>query len=109
MKKVSCRVCIKKISSDPKLGVEHYKKFHPESPESCWHQFSATWDSTVTRLVRSSLEIRDTYERTLKKLNETIQLLENENRMRNVLATKLNGIIMILKSDAQPASKDGVA
>lgn len=109
MQKTHCNGCLKKISADTKAGLTHFKQFHPNMPEVCFRQFGMTWDETLTRLVRTSLEIQTTNDITLKKLNETIKLLENENRMRNVLATKLNGIIMILKSDAQPASKDGVA
>lgn len=107
--KPQCSCCYKRISAGLKAGIAHYKQFHPLDPEFCFRQFGQTWDETLTRIVRSALEIQTTHELTLKKLNETIKLLENENRMRNVLATKLNGIIMILKSDAQPASKDGVA
>lgn len=97
--KISCQGCYKKISSNPKMGVKHYQQFHSDQPETCYRQFNMTWDTTLTRVVKGALDIADAFKQLRVKLDDTIKQLENENKMRLNLATKLNGIIMILQHE----------
>lgn len=96
--KTVCELCRKKISSKPQEGIAHYKKEHSTYPDRCFQQFRDTWDPTLTRLVGGYVSQFQELDAVRQDLRNTKAVLQKETAIRNTLATKLNGIIMILES-----------
>lgn len=96
--KASCIMCGKKISSKAKEGIVHFKKEHPTYPDRCFQQFQDTWDPTLTRLVDGYVRQYQELDIAQQDLRNAKAALQRETAIRNTLATKLNGIIMILES-----------
>ena len=96
--KTLCNFCNKTISADTKAGIAHHQKVHPQVPEKCFQQFGDTWDETLTRLTGAYVSQYGELMEVRKQYDMTRKLLATETAIRNTLATKLNGIIMILES-----------
>lgn len=95
--KIRCTVCGKSISPTATIGIRHYKNLHSQYPEHCYKQFGKTWDAVTDRILlilsQQNDAVRDATNRALK----AEMAFKEENAIRNTLATKLNGIIMILE------------
>lgn len=78
-------------------GILHYKKFHPTHPEYCYRQFGKTWDSVLDQLLSAQATTNDALRLSVQKSQEWERAFKQVNAIRNTLATKLNGIIMILE------------
>jgi len=91
-----CNECSRKFSgtNNETLNnkvVKHFQEEHPLKPERCYDLVGKSWllgyDSAVVAFLN-----------TKAKLEETERLYQKEAAIRNTLATKLNGIIMILEN-----------
>jgi len=91
-----CNECSQKFSSISNDAVnakvvKHFQDEHPLKPERCYDLIGKSWllgyDSAVVAFLN-----------TKAKLEETERLYQKEAAIRNTLATKLNGIIMILEN-----------
>jgi hypothetical protein len=98
--KTSCKICYKRISDNPKTGVKHYQDKHPLTPEACYEHFERTWDPVYDRLIREHKSTGEALRLTVEKSKKFEQAYQQEAATRNTLATKLNGIIMILEHKA---------
>ncbi len=95
---IKCEFCGKSAGgSQVTTGILHYKKIHPTRPEYCYRQFGKTWDSVLDQLLLAQATSNDTLRGLEKKYNVLVEEYKKEVAMRTTLATKLNGIIMILE------------
>src|SRR5258708_2594501 len=83
--------------SKPVTGILHYKKSHPTHPEYCYRQFGKTWDSVLDQLLLAQATTNDALRLAIQKRQELEAAYKQEVAIRATLATKLNGIIMILE------------
>lgn len=95
---IKCNYCGKSAGgSKPVTGILHYKKNHPTHPEYCYKQFGKTWDSVLDQLPLAQSVSNDNLRAQIEKYNELAAAFKQEVAIRTTLATKLNGIIMILE------------
>lgn len=98
MSTIKCNFCAKSVGgSKVATGVLHYKKEHPKHPEYCYKQFGTTWDSTFDQLLLAQSLTNDRLNVAITQLEKVTEAYKQEAAIRNTLATKLNGIIMILE------------
>lgn len=99
-----CNVCGEKISVKKKngdalisAGVHHHASEHSKTPEACYGQFERTWNPVYDRLIRTGKEMEKQAEVSYTNMKKMEEAYKQEAALRNTLATKLNGIIMILE------------
>lgn len=103
--KIACQVCYKHIGSkNSKSGkaeaalIKHYQEKHPDDPQYCYSQVQKTWNPVYDVILKTMKEYADKLTIATRKNEEWEKLYRQEAAIRNTLATKLNGIIMILES-----------
>lgn len=93
-----CNFCGKSTGGRTvEAAIKHFEKKHPKFPEHCYRDYGKTWDDTLNRILFTLAQQNDKLGEANTKVIQLEAAYKQEAAIRTTLATKLNGIIMILE------------